>query len=247
MTKKSPFEINFKIPHKRLQPHSAGGQIVNTFDALNPMDYIPSLSLLWLGIGQFYPYPSRDRNTESYASAASWWYNLNKAKQNKTVYTFIWDKLRDVLGAFTIGHYQEITCCYQLTHWGCVTQICIGNITIICSYNGLSPDWRQAIIWTNAGLLLLEPLGTEILILILAFSFKKMHFNVSSVTWQPFCHGLNVSTLHQVWCGIYEYHWCVITHNHHSPVVALTTNHGKFSSTFLQLSKILYHHYWGNL
>ena len=29
------------------------------------------------------------------------------------------------------------------------------------SDNGLSPGWRQAIIWTNAGILLIGPLGTN--------------------------------------------------------------------------------------
>ena len=58
----------------------------------------------------------------------------------------------------------------ELTHWGRVTHICISNLTIIGSDNGLSPDRRQAIIWTNAGILLIGPLGTnfsEILIEIL--------------------------------------------------------------------------------
>ena len=43
------------------------------------------------------------------------------------------------------------TCCiYQsLTHWDRVTQLCIGNLTIIGSYNGLSTGRYQAIIWTN--------------------------------------------------------------------------------------------------
>ena len=62
-----------------------------------------------------------------------------------------------------------------LTHWGRVTHICVSKLTIIGSDNSLSPDRRQAIIWTNAGLLLIEPLGTnisEILIKILTFSFK---------------------------------------------------------------------------
>ena len=65
----------------------------------------------------------------------------------------------------------------RLTHWGHVTHTCVGKLTIICSDNGLSPDRRQAIIWTNAGLLLIGPLGTnfsEILIEIIIFSFKKM-------------------------------------------------------------------------
>ena len=42
-----------------------------------------------------------------------------------------------------------------------------------------------------------EPLRTnfsEILIKILTFSFKKIHFKVSSAKWQPFCLGLNVLT-----------------------------------------------------
>ena len=83
----------------------------------------------------------------------------------------------------------------ELTHWGRVTHICVGKLTIIGSDNGLSPDRRQAIIWTNAGLLLIEPLGTnfsEILIVILAFSFKKMRLKVSSAKRRPFCLGLNV-------------------------------------------------------
>ena len=48
----------------------------------------------------------------------------------------------------------------ELTHWGRVTHICVDNLTIIGSDNGLSPGRRQAIIWTNAGILLIGPLGT---------------------------------------------------------------------------------------
>ena len=47
-------------------------------------------------------------------------------------------------------------------------------------------DGAKAIIWNNAGLLLIEPLGTnfsEISIGIQTFSFKKMHLNMSSVKW----------------------------------------------------------------
>ena len=43
---------------------------------------------------------------------------------------------------------------FLLTQWGRVTQICVGNLTIIGSDNGLSPGRRQSIIWTNAGILL---------------------------------------------------------------------------------------------
>ena len=84
-----------------------------------------------------------------------------------------------------------------LTHWGRVTHICVSELTIIGSDNGLSPGRRQAIIWTNAGILLIEPLGTnfsEILIEIQIFSFKKMRLKMSSVKWRPFCLGLNVLT-----------------------------------------------------
>ena len=84
---------------------------------------------------------------------------------------------------------------YILTHWGRVTHICVSKLTIIASNNGLSPDRRQAIIWTNAGLLLIGPLGanfSEILIEILTFSFKKMRLKVSSAKRRPFCPGLNV-------------------------------------------------------
>ena len=34
----------------------------------------------------------------------------------------------------------------MLTHWGWVTHICVGKLTIIGSDNGLSPGRRQAII-----------------------------------------------------------------------------------------------------
>ena len=69
------------------------------------------------------------------------------------------------------------------------------NYTIICSANGLSPIRCQAIIWTNAGILLTGPLElnfSEMLIEIHTFSFKKMHFKMSSVKGRPFCLGLNV-------------------------------------------------------
>ena len=82
----------------------------------------------------------------------------------------------------------------DLTHWGRVTHICVGEVTIIVSDNGLSYGRRQAIIWTNAGILLIRPLATnfsEISIGIQTFSFKKMHFKMSSAKWRQFCLGLN--------------------------------------------------------
>ena len=85
----------------------------------------------------------------------------------------------------------------ELTHWGRVKQICVSKLTIIGSDNGLSPGGRQAIICTNAGILLIGPLGTnfsEILIKIHIFSFKKMHLNMSSEKWRPLCLGLDELT-----------------------------------------------------
>ena len=82
-----------------------------------------------------------------------------------------------------------------LTHCGRVTHICVDKLTIISSDNGLSPGWRQAIIWTNAGILLDGPLRAnvnEILIKIYTFSFKKMHLKMLSGKWWPFCLGLYV-------------------------------------------------------
>ena len=82
-----------------------------------------------------------------------------------------------------------------MSHWGRVTHICVGNLTIIGPDNGLSPGRRQAIIWTNAGILLTGPWGTnfsENLIGIHTFSFKKMHLKMSSAKWRPFglCHNV---------------------------------------------------------
>ena len=101
-----------------------------------------------------------------------------------------WHSDLDVLVQTCSGHHEN-----DLTHWGRVTHICVSELTIIGSDNGLSPGRRQAIIWTNAGILLIGPSGTnfsEILIEILAFSLKKMRLKVLSAKWRPFCVGLNV-------------------------------------------------------
>ena len=78
-----------------------------------------------------------------------------------------------------------------------MTHICVGKLTIIGSDNGLSPGRRQAIICTNAEILLMRPLRTifsKILIEFHMFSIKKMHLKMSSAKWRPFCFGLNVLT-----------------------------------------------------
>ena len=84
---------------------------------------------------------------------------------------------------------------FYWTLWGLVTHICISNLTIIGSDNSLSSGQRQAIIYTNAGILLIRTLGkkfSEILSEISTFSFKKMHLKMSSGKWPPSCLGLNV-------------------------------------------------------
>ena len=91
-------------------------------------------------------------------------------------------------------------CIYQLhwfTHRGRETQLCVSEHANIGSDNGLSPNRRQTIILTNAGILLIELLGTnsnENLIEIHTFSIKKMHLKMSSGKWRPFFLGLNVLT-----------------------------------------------------
>ena len=88
-----------------------------------------------------------------------------------------------------IRFFGNMGCLDSITHWGRVTHICVGKLTTIDSDNGLSPGRRQAIIWTNAGILLIGPLGTnfsEILIGIQTFSFKKMLLKMSSAKWRPF-------------------------------------------------------------
>ena len=95
----------------------------------------------------------------------------------------------------SLGRRQVPDCPAWLTHWGRVTHICVSKLTTIGSDNGLSPSRRQAIIWTNTGILLIQTLGTnfsEILREIYTFSFKKMHLKMSSGKCRPSCLGLNV-------------------------------------------------------
>ena len=59
----------------------------------------------------------------------------------------------------------------------------------------MAPYRHQAIIWTNAEILFIGPLETnvsEILIEVLTLSFKKMRLKVSSAKRRPFCLGLSV-------------------------------------------------------
>ena len=120
-------------------------------------------------------------------------FNGKVAKDNGGVMVLVRDDFT-VIKEFWLNIRKE---CQRLslTHWGRVTHICVSKSTIIGPDNGLSPGRRQVIIWTNAGILLMRPLGTnfnEMLIEILTFSFMKMRLKVSSAKWRPFCLGLNV-------------------------------------------------------
>ena len=78
-----------------------------------------------------------------------------------------------------------------------MTHTCFSKFNIIGSGNGLLPGRRQTIIWTNAEIELIGPLGTnfnKILVEIYTFLFKKMPLKMSSGKWRPFCIGLNVLT-----------------------------------------------------
>ena len=84
----------------------------------------------------------------------------------------------------------------ELTRWDWVTHICISKLTIIGSNRSLSPGRHRAIIWTNDGMLLIGPQGTnfrEISIEIHTFSFKKIHLKMSSGKCRP--HWLDPNAL----------------------------------------------------
>ena len=73
--------------------------------------------------------------------------------------------------------------------------ICVSKLTKFGSNNGLWSCRRQAIIWTNAGILLIRTLGTifsKISSEIRVILFKKMHFKMASILSRSQC--VNSST-----------------------------------------------------
>ena len=136
-----------------------------------------------LTLGQPYDCPSVSEVTLKDMGNIS--YRQNPMKYEPCVHNFL-----DVMCDWKRNH----QCFYFtdfFTHWGWVTHICVRKFSITGSDNGLLPGRRQTIIWTNAGILLIGPLGTN-LIEIYTFSFKKMYLNISSGKWWPFCLSLNV-------------------------------------------------------
>ena len=138
-----------------------------------------------------------------------------------------------------------------LTHWEWVTHICVSKLTIIGSDYGLSPGRRQAIIYTNAGILLIGPLGTnfsEVLIWNLYIFIKKMHLKMLSGKWRPFYLSLNVlsscfiaqARLTYLWiktdsCGLVTVNMSEVYIHQSSP---METNEQTFSLKILNYSQI---------
>ena len=102
----------------------------------------------------------------------------------------------DVPAASWLAERQLIKCRVDswpdLTHWGRVMHICVGKLTIIVSDNGLWPKWCQAIIWTNAGILLIGPLGTNFSEILINTSLNKIRLKMSSAKCCSFRLSLNV-------------------------------------------------------
>ena len=119
------------------------------------------------------------------------WYILALWKREETQFDLLGEVSWFEIGIGIMGGflYDSSLASGSLTHWGWVTHICIGKLSIIGSDKGLSPGRRQAIIWTNAGILLIGTLGTnfsEILIEIYTFSYRDTHLKMSSWKWRPF-------------------------------------------------------------
>ena len=107
-----------------------------------------------------------------------------------------------------------------LAHWGKYASVIQ---PIIGSENGLSPDRRQAIIWTNKDISLIEPLGTnfnEIWIKI-CFSFRENAFeNVVGINFCPqfnVLHKKYLCGILKLWCRVQVMAWC-----HQAPIYYLS-------------------------
>ena len=85
-----------------------------------------------------------------------------------------------------------------------MTHICVNKLTIIGSDYGLLPGRRQAIIWINAGMLLIVTLRTnfsEILSEMHAFYFKKIHLDLNMLNLEPpshYCYVITGPTASQI-------------------------------------------------
>ena len=121
----------------------------------------------------------------------------------------------------------------------------VSNLTITGSDNGLSPGRWQDIIWTNAGILLIGPFGTnisEIEIEVQTFSFKPMRLKVPSREWLPFCLGLNVlinvQDLAHIRTTTKPKHWSAAKLKIHYDDVIMTTTASQITSLTVVYSTV---------
>ena len=100
------------------------------------------------------------------------------SREKRSLYNRVWLHRVHI---YDISTYWSL----ELTHWGRVTHICASQVTVVGSDNGLSPDRRQAIIWTNAEILLIEPLRTTLSdMLIEVDTFSILENIIENVAWK---------------------------------------------------------------
>ena len=114
----------------------------------------------------------------------------------------------------------------SLTHWGRETHICVSKLTIIASDNGLSPGRRQAIIWTNVGILLIGPLGTNFneinrnsYIFIQANALENVVCEMASILSRLQCVK---SRMRLLWQKLTDDEWCWRRYGHNNYVSNMT-------------------------
>ena len=98
------------------------------------------------------------------------------------------------------GHFGHLVLCI-----GRMTHICVSKLTSIGSHNGMSPDRRQVVIWTNAGIFSIRTLETnsgEIVSEIKSRenAFENVSWKMAALLSRPQCvNTVSIST----WCGRY--------------------------------------------
>ena len=91
-----------------------------------------------------------------------------------------------------------------------MTHICVSKLTIIGSDNGLMPGRGQAIIWANAGILLIWTLGNKLkwnlnqnsYIFIQENAFENVVWRMAAILSRPQCV--------KIWSVPYICHHCVV-------------------------------------
>ena len=108
--------------------------------------------------------------------------------------------------------------------WRQFSYICVSKLTVTGSDDGLSPGQCQAIIWTNTGILLIAPLGTnfsEIWIKIQTFLIRKKYiWKYHQWNGSHFVQGRWVKTnsacrYDDSFLPTQTYHWLIRSSFHH--------------------------------